>query len=48
MIVYIVKPGDSVWKIAKNLNVTMESIININNLEKPDMVYPGDKLYILR
>lgn len=48
MVVYFVKPGDSIWKIAKNLKVTMDSIIKINNLENPELIHPGDKLYILK
>ena len=48
MIVYFVKQGDTIWKIAKKFKVTMESIIKVNNLENPDLIYPGDKLYIIR
>ena len=48
VIVYFVKPNDTIWKIAKKFRVTMESIIKLNDLENPDLIYPGDKLYVLR
>ena len=48
VVVYIIKKDDSIWSIAKKFNVTIDSIIRVNNLENPSMIYPGDKLYILR
>lgn len=48
MVVYFVKPCDTIWKIAKMFKVTMESIISANNLENPDKINVGDKLYIVK
>ena len=48
VVVYFVKPNDTIWKIAKKFKVTMDSIIKLNDLENPDLIYPGDKLYVLR
>lgn len=48
MVVYFVKPKDTVWKIAKNFKVSMQSIIDSNNLENPDKINIGDRLYIVR
>ena len=48
VVVYMVKKNDNIWNIAKKFKVTMDSIIKVNNLDNPDMIYPGDKLYILR
>ncbi len=48
MVVYFVKPSDTVWKIAKMFKVTMESIIQANNLENPDKINVGEKLYIVK
>lgn len=48
MVVYFVKPCDTVWKIAKMFKVTMESIIRANGLEDPDKINVGEKLYILK
>lgn len=48
MVVYFVKPCDTVWKIAKMFKVTMESIIQANNLEDPNKIKVGEKLYIVK
>lgn len=48
VVVYFVKPNDTIWKIAKKFKVTMDSIIKINNLDNPDLIYPGDKLYVIK
>lgn len=48
MFMYFVKPGDTIWKIAKKFKVCMNDIIKINNLENPDKINIGDRLYILR
>lgn len=44
--VYIVRSGDSIWKIARMFGVTMESIIAANNLQNPNLIFPGQKLII--
>lgn len=48
VIVYFVKPNDTIWKIAKKFKVSPDTIIKINDLENPDLIYPGDKLYVLK
>ena len=48
VIVYFVKPNDTIWKIAKKFKVSQDTLIRINDLENPDMIYPGDKLYVLK
>ncbi|HZK25226.1 MAG TPA: LysM peptidoglycan-binding domain-containing protein [Oscillospiraceae bacterium] len=44
--IYIVRSGDSVWKIAQKFGVSMEVIIAANNLQNPNLIYPGQKLII--
>lgn len=44
--VYVVQKGDSVYKIAKRYGTTMNAIILANNLSNPDLIYPGQLLYI--
>ncbi len=44
---YIVKHGDTLWSIAKRHYTTVERIKEINGLES-DMIYPGDKLVIIK
>ncbi len=46
--IYIVKPGDSVWKIAKKYKTSMNNIIKTNNLENPDYIEVGQKILIIR
>ena len=48
MFVYFVKSGDTVWKIAKHFKVCPSDIISVNNLENPDKLEIGDRLYIAR
>ena len=44
---YIVKPGDSLWMIAKQFYTTVELLMEMNDLDS-DMVHSGDKLLILK
>ncbi|SHM20048.1 spore coat assembly protein SafA [Caldanaerovirga acetigignens] len=48
MTIYIVQKGDTLWKIAKRYNVTLDAIIKANNIANPDLIYPGQKLIIPR
>lgn len=44
---YIVKPGDSLWKISKKfLNKDPYQIAKENSLSKPNLIRPGQKLVI--
>ena len=44
---YVVKPGDTLWNIAKRFYSTVDSIKFINGL-KDDKIRPGDKLVLMR
>jgi spore germination protein len=44
--VYVVKPGDSIYSIAKSNGVTPESIISANRLVNPEMLVVGQSLVI--
>lgn len=46
LILYIVKPGDTVWNIAKSFNSTVEEIARMNGLEDPNKIDVGQKIYI--
>lgn len=48
MVIYFVKPGDSLWKIAKMFKSTVEDIEKINDIENPDKINVGEQLYIPR
>ena len=48
MTVYVIQPGDTLWKVAKRYNTSIDEILAINDIEDPDRVYPGQKLLILK
>ncbi|HEY5584459.1 MAG TPA: SPOCS domain-containing protein [Ruminiclostridium sp.] len=48
VIVYIIQPGDSLWKIAKKYGITVEDLMKINNLTEKDMLMPGQHIIILK
>jgi len=43
---YVVRKGDSVYTIAQRFGTTMQAIILANNLRNPDLIFPGQVLYI--
>lgn len=46
MIIYFVKPGDTLWKIAKQFKSKVEDIARINQIEDENKIYVGQQLYI--
>lgn len=40
---YTIKPGDTLWKIANNCNVTVDDIVKLNNLNST-IIYPGQTI----
>lgn len=48
MIVYFVKAGDTIWNIARDFRVTMDSIMKANNLQENQRINVGEKLYIMK
>ena len=47
IVVYVVQPGDSLWKIGKKYYVSVDAIKQMNNLTS-DEIRPGDKLLIVK
>ncbi len=43
---YIVKPGDTLWKICRQFNVRIDTVISINGLSNPDQLTPGQTIII--
>ena len=46
LVIYFVKEGDTLWKIAKKFKSTMEEIATVNNIEDVDKLNVGEQLYI--
>lgn len=44
---YIVKPGDTLSKIAKAHNTTVDSLIKLNNIKNPNVINIGQKLLLV-
>ena len=47
-IIYTVQNGDTLWKLAKRFNTTVEDILAVNDIENPDLIYPGQRLIIVK
>ena len=46
--IYVVKKGDSIWKIAKKYKTSMDNIIKTNNIENPNQINEGQKILVIR
>ncbi|MBR6542901.1 MAG: DUF3794 domain-containing protein, partial [Anaerotignum sp.] len=47
-VVYVVQKGDTLWHIAKKYRTTVTDILAVNEVDDPAVIYPGQKLLILR
>lgn len=48
MVIYFVKPKDTLWNIAKKFDSTIEEIAKVNDIEDIDRIMPGMQLFIPR
>lgn len=48
MTIYVVGEGDTLWNLAKKFNTTIDDILELNDIENPDLIYPGQKLLIIK
>ena len=46
LILYIVQPGDTLWKIAKKFNSTVDELVRMNGIEDSNKIDIGQKIYI--
>ncbi|WIV12169.1 5'-nucleotidase C-terminal domain-containing protein [Proteiniborus sp. MB09-C3] len=43
---YVVKPGDVLWKIAKQFGTVWEKLAEFNSLKNPHLIFPGQQILI--
>ncbi len=49
IVIYTVRKGDTLWKLAKRFNTTVSDIVKLNDsIEDPDLIYPGQKFVIVK
>ena len=41
---YTVKDGDTLSKIAEQYGTTVDELVELNDIEDPDMIHPGQEL----
>lgn len=46
MVIYFVKEGDTLWKIAKKFKTRVDDIVRLNNIEDENKIKVGQQLYI--
>lgn len=46
IVVYFVKPGDTLWNIAKRFRSTIKAIASVNGIENEDKINVGQQLFI--
>ncbi|AFH65854.2 5'-nucleotidase C-terminal domain-containing protein [Paenibacillus caseinilyticus] len=44
--VHVVKPGDSLWRIAKLHRTTWQKLQELNALRNPNLIYPGQQIVL--
>ena len=47
-IIYTIRPGDTLYDIARKFDTTVRKLAKDNNISNPDLIYSGNKLKILR
>ncbi len=48
IIIYVVQKGDTLWNIARKYNVSLDELAEINEIENKNLIFPGQKLLILK
>lgn len=43
---YVVRPGDTLYSIARRYGITVDEILNMNKLGNPNLIYPGQILML--
>lgn len=45
-IIYTIRRGDTLWGISRKYGVTVQNLVNWNNIKNPNLIYPGNTLVI--
>ncbi len=45
---YVVRPGDTIVSIAERYGLNIDDLLNLNRLENPNIIYPGQILRLTR
>ena len=43
---YIVQPGDSLWSISEQFGVSLDELLDWNNLTEDSVIHPGEEIII--
>ena len=46
--IYIVAKGDTLWQIAKRYRTSVEELVELNEIEDANLIFPGQKLIIVK
>lgn len=44
---YTIKRGETLWEIARKYGTTVQEVANINNIQNPNLIFPGQTIRIL-
>lgn len=44
---YEIQWGDTLWAIAIKADTTVEHLVELNNIESPDLIYAGDTIQLI-
>ena len=45
-VIYTVKRGDNLWNLSRQYGTTVQSIAQLNQIQNPNLIYPGQRLRI--
>lgn len=43
---YTIRRGDTLWRIASRYGVSVPNIVNWNNIQNPNLIYPGQRIIV--
>ena len=45
-VIYTVKRGDNLWNLSRQYGTTVQSIVQLNQIQNPNLIYSGQRLRI--